>query len=124
MKHRSKNTDAEVRDMLNATTVCLNCGIELATLRPLTRRQNIGYCSERCHNQLPPKMAYLCRVHGKEPVDLLLDLLNRHQNATIVAELCGAARRTLYDWMRKYGIERESRYFLRPGRHNRIRRAV
>lgn len=107
---RSTHSDESVRQMMDEATTCLHCGVRLRYLDKQKRR-NRGYCSLRCYYDRPPKLAYLCLKHDGEPREVLLRLLNEHQSTDVVAALAGANRQALHNWMRRYHIYREVRYF-------------
>lgn len=88
--------------MMDEAEHCLNCGVRLRYLSKSYR----GYCSLRCVQAKPPKMAYLEKVYGKPIKTILLDSLGSTDNVRISADLLGIGRNTLYRWVDKLGIRR------------------
>lgn len=114
MKKVGQYTDAldlahygpEIKQMMDEAEYCLNCGAKLKYLPEKQKRRNRGYCSLECYFAKPPKVAYLERVYGKPVREVILDLLNRLDNVTAVAELCGMGKSNFYRLLRKYNIRR------------------
>lgn len=99
----------EIRMMLDEARRCLNCGALLKYLDK-NKRRNRGYCSLQCYYAKPPKLAYAERIYGKPARELLVELLNKHNNVVAVAGLLGVRKQALYAWMKRYGIRRLVRW--------------
>ena len=113
MKKAGKYTDAvdlahygpEIRAMMDSAERCLNCGKPLR-YTDKNKRRNRGYCSLACYFAKPPKLAYLEQEYGKPARDVILELLNSRDNATIVAELVGMGKANFFKTLKKLGIKR------------------
>lgn len=99
----------EIVRMMDETENCLCCGVRLKYLLNKGKARNRGYCSLKCYYQYPPKLAYACMEYGKDPQELLCVLLNRH-TVQAAADLMGVGRQQLYEYMRKYGIQKKVVY--------------
>lgn len=113
VKKKGQYTDAvdnahygpEIRKMLDEAEYCLNCGIKLKYLDK-NKSRNRGYCSLQCYYAKPPKVALLEKEYGKPAREVILELLNRLDNVTAVAQLCGMGKSNFYSVLKKYNIRR------------------
>lgn len=107
MKRTSTTHEKEIRQMLDTTTVCLNCGSKLNYLSDKESRRNRGYCSRKCFLSKPPKIAYMEQSSKKPVREILTETLNKTQNVSVAAELIGIGRCQLYQWLEKLDIKRK-----------------
>ena len=91
--------------MLDETEHCLNCGVKLKWTDK-NKRRNRGYCSLECYYAKPPKVAWLEREYGKPAREVILELLNKLDNVSAVAQLCGMGRSNFYAVLRRFNIRR------------------
>ena len=94
----------EIVQMLANTKVCLTCGKRLP--RGHGFKRITGYCCQSHYYDKPPKMAYLEHVYGKPAKEIIIETLNQNNNVTISAELLGISKFTIFQWLKKLGINR------------------
>lgn len=112
MRRISEADSPEVRQMMADTKHCLYCGIPLKHNQCKDGRRNRGYCSLVHYYAKPPKMAYAEKAWGKPIKTVMVELLNRH-TAEATAQLLGVQKMTLYQWIRKLGLRRVTRWEVR-----------
>lgn len=95
---------AEIVKMLTETRRCLNCSMWLP--RGHGYKRITGYCSKKCHDAKPPKMAYLEQLYGKPAKEVIIETLNINNNVTVSAELLGISKFTMFQWLKKLNINR------------------
>ena len=107
MKKSIYTSDEHIRQMLESTQICLNCGTKLKFLPDKNTRRNRGYCSKSCLLGKPPKMAYIEKTYRKPVKEVILDQLNRGASVTATAGLLGLDRVRLHEWLDKLGIKKK-----------------
>lgn len=95
---RSESRDDRIAEMLDYTTVCLNCGKKLELLK-----QTIGYCNQQCQWAKPPKMAWVEKEYKGSIKDIIETEIQNYP-ISILAGLWGIDTSTLYEWCRKLGV--------------------
>lgn len=106
MKKSIYTADEHIRQMLESTETCLNCGRELKFLPDKGKRRNRGYCSRECLLDKPPKMAYIEKAYGEPIKDVIVETLNRSESITVASEMLGIGRVRLHEWLNKLKIKK------------------
>lgn len=100
---------------------CCVCGKRLAYLAK-RHRYNARYCSWRCRQAIPPKLAQAMREWGAtDPYTFLLGWLNSGKSLQCVADLCAVQKQAVAGWLRHYGIIRVAGKPHRPGTYAVVR---
>lgn len=93
----------EVKNMLNDTNACLNCGKSLKYLN----NKNKGYCCYDCFLKKPPRFAYLESLYNCDIIEYILNELKRTNSMYVVSELLGINRKSITDFLARNGIVRK-----------------
>lgn len=107
MKKSIYTADEHIRQMLEQTQTCLNCGKKLRFLPDKDARRNKGYCSKFCLFEKPPKMAYIEKAYGKPVKEVIIEILNSGATITATAERLGVGRVRLWEWLDKLKIKKK-----------------
>jgi len=59
---------------------------------------------------MPHIITELANQHGKSPIDLVVEVLNKTQSPAKAAEAMGVTRVTIYQWIKDFDIEVEKVY--------------